>query len=78
MNLITENILLIGSLLLFVSIVVGKTTYRFGIPTLLLFWAVGMLISVFLIIVARPLSVHLSLLPFRMNLQKRTFIHGLA
>ena len=28
-----ENTLLIGSILLFVSIVVGKTGYRFGVPT---------------------------------------------
>ena len=39
----TGNILLIGSILLFVSIVVGKTGYRFGVPTLLLFLLVGML-----------------------------------
>ena len=38
-----ENILLIGSILLFVSIVVSKTGYRFGIPTLLVFFLVGML-----------------------------------
>lgn len=38
-----ENILLIGSILLFVSIVVGKTGYRFGVPVLLLFLLVGML-----------------------------------
>ena len=38
-----ENILLIGSILLFVSIVVGKTGYRFGVPALLLFLLVGML-----------------------------------
>ena len=37
-----ENTLLIGSILLFVSIVVGKTGYRFGVPTLLLFLVVGM------------------------------------
>lgn len=37
-----ENILLIGSILLFVSIVVSKTGYRFGIPTLLVL-LVGML-----------------------------------
>ncbi|WP_044821011.1 potassium/proton antiporter [Bacteroides fragilis] len=35
--------LLIGSILLFVSIVVGKTGYRFGVPALLLFLLVGML-----------------------------------
>ena len=38
-----ENILLIGSVLLFVSIVVGKTGYRFGVPALLLFLVVGMI-----------------------------------
>lgn len=38
-----ENILLIGSILLFVSILVGKTGYRFGVPALLLFLVVGML-----------------------------------
>ena len=38
-----ENILLIGSILLFVSIIVGKTGYRFGVPALLLFLVVGML-----------------------------------
>lgn len=43
MNLTIENILLIGSLLLFISIIVGKTSYRFGVPTLLLFLAIGML-----------------------------------
>lgn len=37
-----ENILLAGSVLLFVSIVVSKTGYRFGIPTLLVFLLVGM------------------------------------
>lgn len=43
MSLTIENILLIGSLLLFISIVVGKTSYKFGVPTLLLFLAIGML-----------------------------------
>ena len=37
------NILLIGSILLFVSIAVSKTSTRFGVPTLLLFLIVGML-----------------------------------
>lgn len=37
-----ENILLIGSILLFVSILVGRTGYRFGVPALLLFLVVGM------------------------------------
>ncbi|WP_179338132.1 potassium/proton antiporter [Winogradskyella ludwigii] len=43
MNLTTENILLVGSLLLFISIIVGKTSYKFGVPTLILFLAIGML-----------------------------------
>lgn len=43
MNLSIENVLLIGSILLFVSIIAGKTTYKFGVPTLLLFLAIGML-----------------------------------
>lgn len=43
MTLTTENILLVGSLLLFVSIIAGKTSYRFGVPTLLLFLTIGML-----------------------------------
>ncbi|MBR7171009.1 MAG: potassium/proton antiporter [Prevotella sp.] len=36
------NILLVGSILLFVSIIVGKTGYKFGVPALLLFLVVGM------------------------------------
>ena len=43
MTITIENIILIGSLLLLISIVAGKTTYRFGIPTLLLFLTIGML-----------------------------------
>lgn len=43
MNLTIENILLVGSLLLLLSIAVGKTSYKFGVPTLLLFLAIGML-----------------------------------
>ncbi len=43
MNLSIENILLVGSILLFISIIVGKTSYKFGVPTLLLFLAIGML-----------------------------------
>ena len=31
----TENILLIGSVLLFVSLVAGKTGYRFGVPDII-------------------------------------------
>ena len=37
-----ENILLIGAILIFSSILISKTGYRFGIPTLLLFLLVGM------------------------------------
>ena len=36
------NFLLIGSVLLFISILAGKTGYRFGVPALLLFLLVGM------------------------------------
>ena len=43
MALTTENILLIGSILLLISIVAGKTSYKFGVPTLVLFLAIGML-----------------------------------
>ena len=38
----SENILLLGAVLVFVSILVSKTGFRFGIPTLLLFLLVGM------------------------------------
>ena len=37
-----ENILLIGAILIFCSILISKTGYKFGIPTLLLFLLVGM------------------------------------
>ena len=43
MNLTSENILLVGSILLLISIFAGKTTYKFGVPTLILFLAIGML-----------------------------------
>lgn len=43
MNITTENVILIGSLLLLISILAGKTSYRFGVPTLILFLSVGML-----------------------------------
>lgn len=42
MFITTQNILLIGSVLLFVSIMIGKAGVRFGIPVLLLFLVVGM------------------------------------
>jgi len=43
MDITAENIILISSLLLFVSVLAGKTSYRFGVPTLLLFLAIGMI-----------------------------------
>ncbi len=43
MDITTENVLLIGSLLLFISILAGKTSYKFGVPTLVLFLMVGIL-----------------------------------
>ena len=42
MFITTQNILLIGSVLLFISIVISKTGIRLGIPVLLLFLLVGM------------------------------------
>ena len=43
MEVTIENIILTSSLLLFISIIAGKTSYRFGVPTLILFLAIGML-----------------------------------
>lgn len=43
MILSAENILLLGSLLLFLSIIASKTSFKLGIPTLILFLVVGML-----------------------------------
>ncbi len=43
MNITTENVLLIGSILLLISIFAGKTSYKFGVPTLILFLLVGVL-----------------------------------
>jgi cell volume regulation protein A len=43
MNLTTENILLVGSIMLLISIVAGKTSFRFGVPVLILFLAIGMI-----------------------------------
>lgn len=43
MTFTAENILLIGSVLLFLSIVVSKTGFRFGVPSLLIFLLLGML-----------------------------------
>lgn len=46
MTLTTENILLVGSVLLLLSIIAGKTSYRFGVPVLILFLGIGMLAGV--------------------------------
>lgn len=43
MTLTTENILLIGSVLLFISLFAGKTSFKFGVPVLILFISIGML-----------------------------------
>jgi cell volume regulation protein A len=43
MNITSENILLIGAVLLFLSLLAGKTSYRFGIPVLVIFLGIGML-----------------------------------
>ena len=43
MNISLEMALLVGSLLIFGSILISKTGYRFGIPTLLMFLLAGML-----------------------------------
>ena len=42
MTFTPENIFFLGAVLVFVSIVVSKWGYRFGIPTLLLFLFIGM------------------------------------
>lgn len=43
MTLTLENFLLIGSLLLLLSILIGKASFKYGVPTLLLFLGIGML-----------------------------------
>jgi potassium/hydrogen antiporter len=43
MNITSENILLVGAILLFLSLVAGKTSYRLGIPVLILFLGIGIL-----------------------------------
>jgi len=43
MTVSAENILLLGSLLLFLSIIASKTSFKLGIPSLILFLVVGML-----------------------------------
>lgn len=43
MAITTENILLIGSILLFISLMAGKTSTKFGVPVILFFITIGML-----------------------------------
>lgn len=43
MTINAENILLIGSVLLLISVIAGKTSSRFGVPTLIFFLIVGVL-----------------------------------
>lgn len=43
MTITTGNILLVGSILLFISLIAGKTSYRVGVPVLILFLSIGML-----------------------------------
>ncbi|MBO7321349.1 MAG: potassium/proton antiporter [Bacteroidales bacterium] len=43
MSFLTEGFLLVGAILLVVSIFVSKLSFKFGVPTLLLFLMVGML-----------------------------------
>src|SRR6478609_10675934 len=43
MTFSTENILLLGSILLFISIAASKTSAKLGVPVLILFLIVGML-----------------------------------
>lgn len=43
MILTFENALLIASILIFISLVAGKTSYRFGVPVLLFFLGIGMM-----------------------------------
>lgn len=43
LTLTAENILLLGSIMLFASIIASKTSFKFGVPTLILFLIVGML-----------------------------------
>lgn len=46
MTFIIENVLLIGAILIFVSILVSKRGFKYGVPTLLIFLLVGMIFGV--------------------------------
>ena len=43
MDFSTENVILVGSVLLIASVVASKTSFKLGIPTLILFLLIGML-----------------------------------
>lgn len=43
MHITVDNILLIGSVLVFISVLAGKTSFRLGVPTLVFFLLIGML-----------------------------------
>jgi len=93
MNITFENILLIGSLLLGISILVGKTSFRLGVPTLILFVIVGMMagsegfgginfndpaIARFIGIVALNVILFSGGLETRWEVVKPVFWHGLT
>ena len=42
-HITSENILLIGSVLLIAGVLIGKSSYRIGLPLLFIFLIVGML-----------------------------------
>lgn len=46
MTFTPENVLLVGAIIWFASIVISKTGYRFGVPVLLVFLLVGMFLGV--------------------------------
>ena len=46
MTFTPENVLLVGAVIWFVSILLSKTGYRFGVPVLLVFLLIGMLLGV--------------------------------
>lgn len=43
MDFLSENIMFIGSILLIAGVMIGKSSYRFGLPLLLIFLIVGMI-----------------------------------
>lgn len=43
MNVTVDNVLLVISVLLIISVLAGKTSYKFGVPTLIFFLIIGML-----------------------------------